>query len=218
MIKAVIYDMDGVLIDSEPFWRLAEKEVFKQVGIELTDEDCASTAGLRIDEVIAHWHEKHPWNSPSQKEIETQIMQKMVVFISTYGEPLKGVKHSLDFFKSKGYRIALASSSQYVLIETVLKRLNIADYFSVVHSAEEEDYGKPHPAVFLSTAKKLGVSPTQCLVIEDTLNGVIAGLAAKMKVIAIPEEINQNNTRFLVAHKVLTSLEEVDDKVLGKLA
>lgn len=214
MIRAVIYDMDGVLIDSEPFWRQAEQEVFALVDIHLNDNDCASTAGLRMDEVVAHWFEKNPWNNFTPKEIEDKVIDRMYDLISNYGEPLKGVSHSLEFFKKKGYKIALASSSKYVLIHAVLKRLNIAEYFDVIHSAEEEDFGKPHPAVFLSAAKKLDVPPTQCIVIEDTVNGVIAALAAKMKVIAIPEEINFNNKRFLVANIILNSLEEINESTI----
>lgn len=202
--------MDGVLINSEPFWYQAEQEVFSLVGITLTDKDCTTTAGLRIDEVVEHWHERYPWGNFSNKELEDKIIEKMAYLISNFGEPLKGVQSSLEFFKAKGYKLALASSSKYVLIDAVLNRLNIREYFDVVHSAEEETHGKPHPAVFLSTAKKLNVSPTQCLVIEDTMNGVIAALAAKMNVIAIPEEINKDDKRFLAAHKILNSLEEIE--------
>ena len=209
MISAVIYDMDGVLIDSEPFWYKAEQEIFPLVNVHLTDKLCSGTAGMRIDEVVEHWYERYPWDNYSKETITQMIIDKMVYFISNFGEPLPGVISSLDYFKTKGYKLALASSSSYVLIDAVLKRLNIREYFDVIHSAQEEEYGKPHPAVFLTAAKKLNAPPTQCLVIEDTVNGMIAGLAAKMKVIAIPEEINKNDQRFLAATKILNSLEEV---------
>lgn len=214
MIKSIIYDMDGVLINSEPFWYQAEQEVFPLVNIHLTDKDCTSTAGLRMDEVVEHWFERYPWDNFSKKEIEDKVIEKMLYLISNFGEELPGVKYSLEFFKNKGYKIALASSSRYVLINAVLDRLNIRDYFDVIHSAEEEDFGKPHPAIFITAAKKLGVFPTQCLVIEDTFNGMIAGLAAKMKVVAIPEEINKEDKRFSAASKILNSLEEIDESVL----
>jgi mannitol-1-/sugar-/sorbitol-6-/2-deoxyglucose-6-phosphatase len=209
VIKAVIYDMDGVLINSEPFWYKAEQEVFPLVNVNLNDKLCSGTAGMRIDEVIEHWYERYPWDNYSKESITQMIIDKMVYFISNFGEPLSGVISSLEYFKTKGYKIALASSSSYVLIDAVLNRLNIREYFDMIHSAQEETHGKPHPAVFLSAANKLGVAPTQCLVIEDTVNGMIAGLAAKMKVIAIPEEINKEDKRFLAATYILDSLEEV---------
>jgi mannitol-1-/sugar-/sorbitol-6-/2-deoxyglucose-6-phosphatase len=211
VIKAVIYDMDGVLINSEPFWYKAEQEVFPLVNVHLNDKLCSGTAGMRIDEVVEHWYERYPWEGYTIKELADKIIEKMVYFISNFGEPLPGVISSLEYFKTKGYKIALASSSSYVLIDAVLNRLNIREYFDVIHSAQEETHGKPHPAVFLSAAKKLNIPPTQCLVIEDTVNGMIAGLAAKMKVIAIPEEINKNDKRFLAATYILDSLEEVNE-------
>jgi mannitol-1-/sugar-/sorbitol-6-/2-deoxyglucose-6-phosphatase len=212
--EAVIFDMDGVLIDSEPLWKIAMEEVFMEVGCPLTKKDFQKTVGLRIDEVINFWFNHIGWEGLSEKEVEEKIIQKMITLIEKNGNPLTGVLETLQFLKAKQLKIGLATSSYTILIDTVLKTLNIQHYFDFTHSAEYEDFGKPHPAVYLSVAKKLGVSPFKCLVIEDSLNGIISGKAARMKVVCIPEKshvidskLNLADHTFLTMKELLTSIQ-----------
>ncbi len=214
MIKAVIFDMDGLLIDSEPFWKSVEIEVFKQVGIDLTVEMCLETVGLRIDEVITYWHEKMPWTSISKKEIETQIVDKMIEEITNKGEALKGVFQTIEFFKKRQIPMAIASSSYLKIINAVVDRLDIRENFEVIYSAEFEKHGKPNPATFITTAEKLGVSPMNCLVFEDSLNGVLAGKSARMMTVAVPD---YENPKFIIADLILNSLEDWNETVFEKL-
>ncbi len=100
-IRAVIFDMDGLLINSEPFWQEAEKIVFKNVGIKLTTEMCHTTVGLRIDEVVNHWFQKFLWEGISKKEIENRVVDKVIEFVNTKGQPMPGVFHALDFFRKR---------------------------------------------------------------------------------------------------------------------
>jgi sugar-phosphatase len=186
--KAVIFDMDGVLIDSEPLWKIAMEEVFVSIGCPLTRKDFQKTVGLRLDEVIEYWHAHTGWDNTSPKEVENRIVQRMIELLKENGEPLSGVVDTLKHLKSKNFKIGLATSSYEVLINTVLDTLLIRDYFDFTHSAEKESYGKPHPAVYLSVAKKFNIHPKDCLVIEDSLNGIISGKAARMKVVCIPEK------------------------------
>jgi HAD superfamily hydrolase (TIGR01509 family) len=196
---AVIFDMDGVLIDSEPLWKIAMEEVFHALGSTLKKEDFQKTVGLRIDEVVHFWNHHENWGISNESEIEEAIIVKMIELISKNAQPLSGVIETLNFLKNKGLKIGLATSSSSRLIKVVLAELNIARFFDFVHSAENEAYGKPHPAVYIKVAEKLNVSPTKCLVIEDSFNGVIAGLAAKMKVVCIPEKTHFPNQRLAVA-------------------
>jgi sugar-phosphatase len=196
---AVIFDMDGVLIDSEPLWKIAMEEVFHSLGSTLKKEDFQKTVGLRIDEVVHFWNHHENWGISNESEIEEAIIVKMIELISKNAQPLSGVIETLTFLKNKGIKIGLATSSSSSLIKVVLAELNIARFFDFVHSAENEAYGKPHPAVYIKVAEKLNVSPTKCLVIEDSFNGVIAGLAAKMKVVCIPEKTHFPNQRLAVA-------------------
>ena len=207
--EAVIFDMDGVLIDSEPVWKIAMESVFHSVGCKLTREDFQKTVGLRIDEVIAYWYKHSPWENATIEEVEQAIVQKMVALISADGKPLLGVVDTLRFLGEKGLKIGLATSSYEVLIDTVLDTLDIRNYFDYTHSAENELYGKPHPAVYLTTAARLGVNPLKCLVIEDSINGVISGKAARMHVVCIPEKSHHPNPKLVLADYTFETMEEM---------
>jgi len=186
MTKAIIFDMDGVIIDSEPLWKKAIIQIMNNYGYNFDIEMCNRTKGMRVDEVTLFWKEE--LNAPfDSKIVAEEIVEEVIRLISLDGKEMDGLEDLLKRAKSENIRIALASSSSLTIIETVLTRLNISSYFEVVQSAEKEQYGKPHPAVFITAANNLGVSPNNCIVIEDSLNGVIAGKAAKMKVVAIPE-------------------------------
>lgn len=205
-LEAIIFDMDGVLIDSEPLWKIAEVEAFAKVGLNLTYTDCEETVGLRIDQVVELWFEKVGWTNKTVKEVEDDIVDILIREIKVQGQALEGVESTLLGLKSSGLKIGLATSSYQRIIDAVVEKLGIGHYFDIMHSAEYEVYGKPHPAVFLTCAEKLGVDPTNCLVIEDSFNGVLAAKAARMKVIVIPEMSHQIDPRMVIAELKLESL------------
>jgi sugar-phosphatase len=215
MIKAVIFDMDGIIINSEPFWRVAEIECFEKVGITLTEEDCLKTIGYRIDEVIEYWHRQFPWDNLSKKALEEMIVDQMISHVKRKGEALPGVMSTLKSLKEKGIPIAVASSSPKKLINAVLDALKIREFFVQISSAETEEYGKPHPAVFINCAKKMGVRPEDCLVIEDSPAGVIAGLASKSRVIAVPESHLKTHPIMNTAFTQLDSLADFNESLLN---
>ncbi len=197
--EGVIYDMDGVLTDSEPLWKIAMEDVFKSVGCPLTKEDFQRTVGLRIDEVTAYWYQVSPWPDASPKDVEHAIVQRMIELLTERATPLPGVIESLEFFASRGLKIGLATSSYQVLIDCILDTLKIRHFFQAIHSAEFELFGKPHPAVYLTTAKSLGLDPRHCLVIEDSLNGIISGKAARMTVLCVPEKTHHPEPKLILA-------------------
>ena len=197
--EAVIFDMDGVLIDSEPLWKIAMFDVFSALGSTLTTHDFQRTVGLRIDQVVEYWNHEDQWGIDDIHSVVDQIIDRMVVLIAENPFPLPGVMDTLNYLRETDIKIGLATSSPQRLIDAVLKYLNIAHYFDAVHSAEFERYGKPHPDVYLKTAYSLGVKPNKCLVIEDSLNGVISGKAAMMSVVCIPEKTHIPNPKLIVA-------------------
>jgi mannitol-1-/sugar-/sorbitol-6-/2-deoxyglucose-6-phosphatase len=210
MIKAVIFDMDGVLIDSEPLWKIGEKKAFAKVGISLTTEMCNLTMGYRSNEVVDYWYEKFPWEGISKIEVEEDMVKSVTDEIRYKGKAMVGVDQALNIFKENNFKIGLASSSSSKIINVVIDQLGIRHFFDVVQSAENEEYGKPHPAVFLQAAAKLKVHPTHCLVIEDSVNGVIAAKAARMKVMAIPDHSLAGDKRFAIADLMMSSLNHLD--------
>lgn len=211
MIKAVVFDMDGVLIDSEPFWRESEIAVFGRVGLRLTDAMCRETMGLRIDEAVDYWHKRHGWEGRAPAEVADEIVGGLIELIQHKGALMPGARHALHFFRSRGVKLGLASSSSYRIINAVVERLGLADEFDCVYSADEEPHGKPHPGVYLTTAGKLGVEPTHCIAIEDSLNGVLAAKAARMKCVALPDHAGRLDPRYAIADCVLESLSDIGE-------
>lgn len=212
--EAVIFDMDGVLIDSEPLWKIAMEAVFSELGSTLQKSDFQKTVGLRIDEVIHFWNLHESWGIEDETIIQEKIISKMEELIAENAQPLPGVIETLTFLKSKGLKIGLATSSSSRLIRIVLSELAIADFFDFTHSAETEDYGKPHPAVYLTVAQNLAVHQSKCLVIEDSLNGVISGLAAKMKVVCIPEKTHFPNPKLALADFQFETMTEMLKEII----
>ena len=208
MIRAVIFDMDGLLINSEPFWARAELEIFPKYGVNLTIDDCKMMQGVSIREVVAYWHKKFPWTGPSIEQVAQDITARVEQLIVEQGELLPGVVEVLEFFRNKNIPMAVASSSNPELIELVLRRFEIIDYFKFFHSAKFEKAGKPAPDVFLTTAIKLDVLPQECLVFEDSYNGVLAAKRANMTVVAVPYPENFNDSRFDIADVKLRSLKD----------
>lgn len=208
-IKAVIFDMDGVIIDSEPLWRRAMIQSFQEIGIPFSDEHCRITTGLRFKEVAEFWFKKHGINHISIDEFDELVINRLCDLIKQEGKTMKGVMEALAFLKSKNLKIGIGTSSNTKLMNTVVDVLNIRPYFDELCSAEHMTYGKPHPMVYLTCAEKLGIHPLNCLVIEDSVNGIIAGKAAQMKVVAIPEDINKNNPKFSIADYSIDSLLEM---------
>ena len=139
--------MDGVLIDSEPLWQQAEKRVFANVGLELTTADCLRTKGMRVDEVVDFWFRQHPWDDFGKQEIVDSILNELIDLIKSQGERMLGVHESIQYFKNQGMPLAIATSSPIRVMEAILSKLEIEQNFDVLCSAENEAFGKPHPAV-----------------------------------------------------------------------
>lgn len=208
-IKAVIFDMDGVLIDSEPLWRIAMIQGFNDIGIEFTDADCRSTTGMRFKEVVEHWFNHHNITHSTPTQLNDSVIAHLIDLIKTKGEVMSGAFELLEFLKSKKFPLGLATSSSHILVDAVLEKTQTKPYFSSVTSAEFLKHGKPHPEVFFKCAQNLNVLPENCLVIEDSVNGVKAGKAAGMTVIAIPDSEHKNDNRFEIADYRLNNLSDV---------
>lgn len=206
-IQAVIYDMDGVLIDSEPLWHRAMVQSFTEIGIPFTDEDCRITTGMRFIEVAQFWFNRFNKQDVSVGDFNNRVVSRLQELIMAEGKPMPGVMQSIRFFKDKNLKLALGTSSSHILMRTVLDKLQLAEHFEAVCSAEHLPYGKPHPEIFLHCAAQLQVLPYHCLVIEDSVNGVIAAKAAQMKAVAVPEAHSFDNPKFAIADHKFGSLD-----------
>jgi mannitol-1-/sugar-/sorbitol-6-/2-deoxyglucose-6-phosphatase len=217
MIQAVIFDMDGLLIDSEPLWRQAEVEALNAVGAPLTFEQTLETFGRRTDEVVEHWFARYPWSGTPKKAVEAGIEARVLALIRERAEPMPGAREAVELLAGAGLPLAIASSSASELIEAVVAKLGFARLFQVLQSAEHEPYGKPHPAVYIEAARRLAVAPESCLALEDSPNGVIAAKAARMTCLAVPDPALAGDRRFCIADGVLPSLNELTLDVVRSL-
>ena len=216
--KAVIFDMDGVLIDSEPFWRKAEIEIFGKCGLNLTDEECKETTGLRIDEVVQFRYQQQPWKDTPVTEVAAQIIDRVIELIESEGQAMAGAYDILEFLEERNIRKALASSSSSRIISTVLDKLQIKDRFELFHSAEDEAQGKPAPDVYLTTAKKMHVEPSTILAIEDSINGMRSAIDAGMTCAVVPEAHTFSNSGFDIAHFKARNLFELTSWISQSLS
>ncbi len=214
-MRAAIFDMDGLLIDSEPLWRRAERAVFAAVGLELTDDDCRQTTGLRSDEVVSYWFDRHPWCGASPSEVHRDLVRRIVDLIDDRGRAQPGVRRAIDRVRNAGLRCALASSSPYIVIETVLVTLGLDDTFEVVCSADDEVRGKPDPAVYRTTLRRLGLPAADCIAFEDSAAGVAAAKAAGILTVAVPDPATFDDPRFGLADVKLRSLTDFDLSLIG---
>ncbi|MEK7214238.1 MAG: hexitol phosphatase HxpB [Chloroflexota bacterium] len=208
-IQAIIADLDGLLIDSEPIWREVEIAVFGSLGIILNDDLCRTTMGMRVDEVVAHWHGLHPWVGLTEDEVSLQIVEGVAAAVEQRGQPLPGLGHFLELVKGSGCRAAIASSSWPQVIDAAVRRLGLAPHFPQTYSAAGLPFGKPHPGVYLEAAAGLGVEPAAYVALEDSPAGVLAAKAAGMRCIAVPDHAMRHRPEFEQADTVLESLEEV---------
>jgi HAD superfamily hydrolase (TIGR01509 family) len=217
MINTIIFDMDGLLLDTEPLWGKSMLQVAEKHKIPITAQRFKETTGLRIYEVTDHWAIHYPWEGRSSKEVAEEILDEIIASSKSHATVMRGVEQTLQLLRKHKFKIGLASSSPARMIHELVDHFGITHYFDVITSADVVDLGKPHPAVFLHCAAELGSRPNQCVVLEDSVNGMIAGKAARMKVIAIPEEIHFDDPRFSIADARLRSMEDFDLDMLKHL-
>jgi mannitol-1-/sugar-/sorbitol-6-/2-deoxyglucose-6-phosphatase len=237
-VKAVVLDMDGVLIDTEPVWRAAETDVFAGLGIALSESDVLESTGQPIEELIPIWRQRSPAGgsglagaalasaalasavltgaSLTDAEVAGLVIDQVIAHVKAEGQPMPGVTAAIALFERCGLRLAIASSSPRRLIDAVCDRLGLGR-IDVRCSAMDEARGKPAPDVYLTAARRLGVTAAQCLAVEDSLNGLASARAAGMTCIAVPDPLLAADPRYGAADLVLRSLADLDDAALRRL-
>ncbi|MDM2756673.1 hexitol phosphatase HxpB [Citrobacter sp. Cpo221] len=209
-ILAAIFDMDGLLVDSEPLWDQAELDVIASLGVDISRRhELPDTLGLRIDMVVDLWFAQQPWNGPSRQEVTERIITRAIALVEETKPLLPGVREAVALCKSQGIKVGLASASPLHMLEKVLTMFDLRDDFDALASAEKLPYSKPHPQVYLDCAAKLGIDPLNCVALEDSVNGMIASKAARMRSFVVPAHENQDDPRFVLADVKLTSLTEL---------
>jgi sugar-phosphatase len=208
-LDATLFDMDGLLIDSEILWHQAELEILGDLGVPIATSGTRATKGMFVAEVVNYWHDQFPWPTPSCDVVVAQILQRVGDLVETEGRLMDGALRAIDLASERG-RVALASSTPTALIERCLAHFSLRERFELIASAADELYGKPHPAVFLSAATRLNVAASSCLVFEDSGAGVLAAKAARMTCVAVPVRDERDQPVFAIADLVLGSLADLE--------
>lgn len=206
-LDTVIFDIDGLLIDSEPLWNEAASELFQQYGVNMTEEQYKTTTGLRTKEFVQWWFQYFNIGNNELKRAEQKIVELVLQKIEQKGKIMPGVPYIFDFFQRKSFKIGLATSSPPALIDLVVQLSGIEKYLHATASAEDLAYGKPHPQVYLNCATTLGSNPTSCICFEDSFNGMIAAKAARMKCVIVPHSSQQKDQKWGAADLKLSSLQ-----------
>jgi len=215
-LDTVIFDMDGLLIDSEPLWYEAGAEVLAQYGKQLSKTLYEQTVGLRTEEWLEYWfrHFNIPFDTIDTAKI--QIEQRVEQKIRTKGKALPGLEHIFHYFHARRYKIGLATSSALKIAQAVTDVLGIKPFLQAITSAEHLPYGKPHPQVYIECAEQLQSDPSSCICFEDSFNGMIAAKAAKMQCVVVPVHNQLQDSKWGAADLKISSLQNFNDLLLTR--
>lgn len=190
-IQAVIFDMDGVISDTQVIHSSTESEMLKTYGIEMDpDEITRRYAGVEGKIMFPVIFKDAKKEMPPLDELLRRKWEMVDKIVKVSIKEIPGTREFIEQLKKYKVPIAVASASRLSFIKKVLSELNLTDKFDAISSSEEVEYGKPEPDIFLLSAKRLSVAPENCLVIEDGINGMIAAKRAGMQCIGLV--INQN--------------------------
>ena len=224
-VEAVVLDMDGVLIDTEPVWRAAQSAVFAGFGVALSERDLLDSTGQPIEELIPVWRRRSVAGDEmaeradhglTDAEIADLIIDRVIAHVAAEGRPMPGVTAAIALFERCGLRLAIASSSPLRLIDAVCDRLGLTR-ITVRCSAMDEARGKPAPDVYLTAARRLGVAAAGCLALEDSPAGIASARSAGMRCVAVPDPLLAADPRYREADLVLESLTRLDEAALRRL-
>lgn len=191
MVEAVIFDLDGSMVDSMWIWRSIDVEYLGQFGIPLPDNLQACIEGMSFSETAAYFKER--FDLPVDLETIMADWNRMAGDKYTYEVPVKkGVKELLAFCMSHGIKAGIATSNSRQLVENVVRAHQMETCFDCIMTACEVAKGKPAPDIYLAVAKELSVEPENCLVFEDIIPGIQAGKAAGMRVCAVYDEYSEH--------------------------
>jgi beta-phosphoglucomutase family hydrolase len=217
MFKAVIFDMDGVIIDSEPIHSKVEKRLFEDLGLAISDDEHHSFVGTTSRWMWSYIKDKYKLDQSIEELVQMEAASYIGHLLSQKDEkPIPGVVDLIQELHGNNVRLAVASSASVRNIEIVLKMFNVEKYFEARISGDEVRNGKPAPDVFLHCAKILGLRPEECVVIEDSKNGVEAAKAAGMRCIGFKNP-NSGEQDLSAADMVIRSFLELDYQRLRRI-
>ncbi|HYF82394.1 MAG TPA: HAD family phosphatase [Clostridia bacterium] len=196
-IKAVIFDVDGTLIDSMWIWKQVDIEFLGKRGIPLPERLQSEIEGMSYSETAIYFKARFDLTD-SLDEIKEEWRLMAEDYYKFHIKLKSGAKEFLKLLYDKGFTIGIATSNSRELVDNMLENHGIRQYFSIIRTSCEVNKGKPHPDVYLKVAEDMGLEPQHCLVFEDTVSGVMAAKSAGMKVFAMADEVSEESKDKLI--------------------
>ncbi len=211
--SGAIFDMDGLMFDTERIYQTCWNELADEMGIQLSDQfahEIGGTSGDLLYAVIRkHYRTKEP------EKLFHRCLSKVEERLTEQVPVKPGLFAILDYFRSEGVKLAVASSSNRYVIRSNVHIAGVEDYFDVLVSGSELKHGKPEPDIFLLAAQELRLDPGDCYVFEDSINGVLAGLSAGCRTVMVPDCTAPNEVILKSDAAVCSSLNEALEQIKG---
>lgn len=213
-MNIVIFDMDGLLIDSEPIWQEATTEIFTTKNLHISLAQYESTTGLRTAEFLEHWFDYFALDKVMLPQWQNWLYELVISKIKSKGTIMPGVDYIIDFFAKRNFKMGVASSSPMQLIDCVVDIIGMRKYLQAITSAEDLPFGKPNPQVYINCAAALNSKASNCICFEDSINGMVAAKAAKMNCVVVPAQSQRKDPRWSLANVQLDSLLDFNETTL----
>jgi HAD superfamily hydrolase (TIGR01509 family) len=207
---AVVFDMDGVLVDSEPLWVHARKDLVGAAGGRWRAEAETAMTGISSDHWSAYMRDRLDMQSYTAEQIREEVINRMIDLYRKHVPLLPGARAAVEAMASR-WPVAIASGSDRVLLDAVLATTGLAQCFAATVAGDEVAEGKPEPLIYEEACRRLAADPKYCVAIEDSTAGIASALAAGMKVVAVPRPGFQPNPEILArATVILSDLTQLD--------
>lgn len=205
-----LFDMDGLILDTEPLWGVAMQNVCDHYQLPLDSKIFRYTTGLRIDEVTAFWKKHLNWPTDLNSDtLANEIVDEIILLAIKQAKVLPGILPLLKTMKENAIPTAVVTSSPNRMLHKLMQHFQLEDYFNAFFSAQDVTYGKPHPDVYIKALHHFHSSPYDAIAFEDSVNGMIAARSAKIQTVVVPEPAKFNDKAFGLAEIKVRSMEEI---------
>lgn len=213
MIKGAVFDMDGLMFDSERLVYEIWQEMMDEQGFEYSLDIFKNTIGLRTDKAEQYYNDLYG-EGFDYKPLKQRGRETFFKRVNEQGVPIKkGLFELLDFLKANNIKMSLATSTSSESAMQMIKLAGVYDYFDTFVCGDDVKNGKPHPEVFLTASKKLGLAPESCVAFEDSINGIKSAFSAGMKTVMVPDFLQPTNEIIPMINLLCSDLSQSIDYI-----
>ncbi|WOJ98160.1 HAD family phosphatase [Congregibacter brevis] len=217
-IKGVIFDFDGLIVDTNALWTEAEHACFTAVGVYVTPDQQQLTESMTTRQVASHWYKYQPWRGRSVEKLELDVIEYVRRELASGARTMPGAIDVIRWCCAQGYRIGLATNAPREVCEPTLEQLGVHDQFDAIVTEADVRNGKPHPAVYRACVEKLNLRPHEAIAFEDSPTGALAAVRAGVTVIGVPSMRAYEPELNTLCHRVLPNMDSADSRFFKTFA